>query len=117
MLNDSVGERGYGCGVTCFFYAFEIFWIILSIYVHAICHWFFAKRLLDNKMLITLGWVAFASKNSVLIFLRFSCGMGFMIMIIWKGGLRVALLALLRCLVVFFSMIVSGWSFDFVLGV
>lgn len=36
-------------------------------------------------MVNSLSWVAFSSKNSVLNFSRFSCGMGCMIMVIWGG--------------------------------
>ena len=36
-------------------------------------------------MVISLSWIAFSSKNLVLNLSRFSCGMGFIIMVIWGG--------------------------------
>ena len=59
----------------------EIVWVILSICVHACCHWSCVRLSLDNRVVNSLSWIAFSSKNLVLKFSSLHCGIGFRILV------------------------------------
>ena len=53
--------------------------------MHNECHWAFVGWLLPTMFVSSVSWSAFSTKNSVLKFSIFSCGIGFNIL----GGLSV----------------------------
>lgn len=85
----------------------EIVWVILSICVHACCHWSGVRWSLDSRMVISLSWIAFSSKNLVLKLSSLSCGMGFRIMV--DGGIESCVTRAIRVLGGI-SRIIGRWS-------
>ena len=73
---------GRGAILHVFLMVSEIFCIIWSIWLHACCHCSWFKWFSDNRIVISFNWIAFSSKNLVLNFSRFSCGMGFFILVV-----------------------------------
>ena len=61
----------------------------------------------DSRAVISFSWIAFSSKNLMLNLYRFSCGMGFIIMVVKSGGDCVTLV--IRVLGVMFR-IIGKWS-------
>ena len=85
----------------------EIFCIIWSSCVQDDCHWSFVSWLFLNVFVSSLIWSAFSSKNYVLNFSIFVCGIGFNILV----GLS-AIGGILRASSVFGGMcsVTGEWS-------
>ena len=67
----------------------DIFCIIWSILVHAVCHWFCVSWFCVSRVVKSFSSIAFSSKNFVLKLSMFSWGMGFSILTFWFIGREV----------------------------
>lgn len=85
----------------------EIIWVILSICIHACCHWSGVRWSLDKRVVISLSWIAFSSRNLVLKLSSLSCGMGFKIMV--DGGVESCVAQAIKVLGGI-SRIIGRWS-------